>query len=395
MSTIVISKLAALIRQQKEALLKTWRDQVRELPSAAGLDIPTLNDHIPTLLEELAQALEQPSDENISETLRDGSPPEHGIQRFEDGFDLTEVVSEYNILRGCVHDLALEHDLMMGGRAFHILNRVLDEAIGLAVKTHAEQTALEVKKRREEYLAFVAHDLRNPLTAISMAASLLEVPPGEQPDAELQAPWIKSLHRNVGQLEALVAKVMEENANAGTEEGLKLQRRTFDLWPHVETTIQAMKPLAEADGIRVKNSVPFDQLVFADANLLRRVFQNLISNAVTYSPGGEISIGARTVEATGVVECWVTDTGSGIAEGRLEEVFEKGEGDPARKDSTGLGLAIVRSFVEAHGGEVAAESEKGAGTTIRFTLSEGPIVIPKRGRSKIAGPSHPGSPNRS
>ena len=203
MSTLVISKLAALIRQQKEALLKTWRDQVRELPSAAGLDIPTLNDHIPTLLEELAQALEQPSDENISETLRDGSPPEHGIQRFEDGFDPTEVVSEYNILRGCVHDLALEHDLMMGGRAFHILNRVLDEAIGLAVKTHAEQTALEVKKRREEYLAFVAHDLRNPLTAISMAASLLEVAPGEQPDAEQQASLVRSLHRNVGQLEAL------------------------------------------------------------------------------------------------------------------------------------------------------------------------------------------------
>ncbi|MBP6575298.1 MAG: sensor histidine kinase [Flavobacteriales bacterium] len=370
MSTVVISKLAELIRQHKEALLKTWRDQVRELPSAAGLDIPTLNDHIPALLVELADALEQPSEENIADKLRDGSPPEHGIQRFEDGFDLTEVVSEYNILRGCVHDLALDHDLMMGGRAFHVLNRVLDEAIGLAVKTHAEQAALEVKKRREEYLAFVAHDLRNPLTAISMAASLLEVAPGEQPDAEQQASLVRSLHRNVGQLEALVNKVLEENANAEAEAGLKLQRRTFDLWPHVGSTIQAMKPLAEAAGIRVSNKVPFDQVVFADASLLRRVFQNLISNAVTYSPGGEITIGARTVEATGVVECWVTDTGSGIAADRLEEVFEKGEGDPARKDSTGLGLAIVRTFVEAHGGEVAAESEEGQGTTIRFTLSE-------------------------
>ncbi len=165
-------------------------------------------------------------------------------------------------------------------------------------------------------------------------------------------------------------KVLEENANAEAEAGLKLQRRTFDLWPHVGSTIQAMKPLAEAAGIRVSNKVPFDQVVYADASLLRRVFQNLISNAVTYSPGGEITIGARTVEATGVVECWVTDTGSGIAADRLEEVFEKGEGDPARKDSTGLGLAIVRTFVEAHGGEVAAESEEGQGTTIRFTLSE-------------------------
>lgn len=368
MSKEVISKLAELILLKKDALLKRWRDQVRELPSAAGLDIPTLNDHIPSLLEELALALADPSEKNISEAMRTGTPPDHGIQRFEDGFDITEVVSEYNILRGCVHDLALENGLAMEGRAFHILNRVLDGAIGSAVKTHAEQSALAVKQRREDYLAFVAHDLRNPLTAISLAASMLESAPGEQADPEEQELMIKALHRNVRQLEALVTKVLEENANAETETGLKLQRRTFDLWPHVEATIQALKPLAEAADIRIINRVSFDQVVFADSGLLRRVFQNLISNAVTYAPGGEIRIGARMLDATGAVECWVTDTGTGIAVGRLEEVFEKGAGDPARKDSTGLGLAIVKNFVEAHGGEVSAESEEGQGTTIRFTL---------------------------
>lgn len=368
MTTSVIDKLAELIRRKKDDLLKRWRDQVRALPSAAHMDIPTLNDHIPTLLEELALALEQPSEKTIVETLREGTPPEHGIQRFEDGFDITEVVSEYNILRGCVHDMAEEHELRLEGRTFHILNRVLDEAIGLAVKTHAEQRALEVKDRREEYLAFVAHDLRNPLTAISLAASMLEVPAGAQPDPEEQAQMIKALHRNVRQLVALVDKVLEENANAEAEEGPKLQKRTFDLWPHVESTVQAMKPLIEAAGIRIINRVPFDQLVFADASLIRRVFQNIISNAVTYSPLGEIHIGARQMEGTGAVECWVTDTGSGIAVDRLEEVFEKGEGDPDRKDSTGMGLAIVKTFVEAHGGGVHAESAEGEGTTIRFTL---------------------------
>ena len=219
MNNKVTSQLAQLIRVQKDALLKRWRDQVRQLPSAAGLDIPTLNDHIPALLVELAQALAQPSEETISETLKEGTPPEHGVQRFEDGFDIREVVAEYNILRASVHDLAQENSLSLEGEPFHILNRVLDEAIGLAVETHAEQRALEVKQRRQEYLSFVAHDLRNPLTAISLAAGVLEMTLQEQTGTAESAQMIKTLHRNVGQLESLVAKVLEENMDKGAVEG--------------------------------------------------------------------------------------------------------------------------------------------------------------------------------
>ena len=368
MTTEVISQLAELIRRKKNALLKRWREQVRALPSAAHLDIPTLNDHIPALLDELALALEQPSDKTIAETLKDGTPPEHGIQRFEDGFDITEVVSEYNILRGCVHDLALENDLSLEGKPFHILNRVLDEAIGLAVKTYAEQRAEEVNQRRQEYLAFVAHDLRNPLTAISLAASVLEMTLQERTGNAESAQMIKTLHRNVGQLEALVAKVLEENTDGGSEQGVQPVKRYFDLWPLVQAIVQGMKPVATSAGTTLLNLVADDLVIFADSSLLRRVFQNLISNAITYSPGGEVRIGGRKIEDAGYTECWVTDTGKGIPADMLEKVFEKGEGDPERAESTGLGLAIVKSFVEAHGGEVHAESPEGHGTTIRFTL---------------------------
>ncbi len=368
MSTAVISQLAELIRSRKDALLKRWRDQVRALPSAAHLDTPTLNDHIPALLDELALALEQPSDRTIAQTLKDGTPPEHGIQRFEDGFDITEVVSEYNILRGSVHDLAMENDLSLEGKAFHILNRVLDEAIGLAVKTHAEQRALEVKQRRQEYLAFVAHDLRNPLTAISLAASVLEMDLKEPMDHAESAQMIRTLHRNVAQLEALVAKVLEENMDQGQEEGVQPVKRHFDLWPLVQSVVLGMKPVATSNGTTLINEVPDDLVVYADSSLLRRVFQNLMSNAITYTPGGEVRIGGRRDEEADTTACWVTDTGRGIPADMLEKVFEKGEGDPEREESTGLGLAIVKRFVEAHGGAVHAESSNGPGTTIRFTL---------------------------
>src|SRR6476659_1974975 len=170
-----LDKLAALIKHERSALLSNWRHQVRQLPSARHLDVPTLNDHLPGLIDELAAALREKSDESIPEALKEGSPTAHGLQRLQNAFDIEEVVAEYNILRGCIHDLAESNDLRLQGEPFHILNRVLDGAIGLAVQTYATQRALEVQHRREEYLAFVAHDLRTPLNAISLTTKLLEL----------------------------------------------------------------------------------------------------------------------------------------------------------------------------------------------------------------------------
>jgi signal transduction histidine kinase len=100
---------------------------------------------------------------------------------------------------------------------------------------------------------------------------------------------------------------------------------------------------------------------------LRRIFQNLISNAIKYSPRGQVLIGARELEAEGTVECWVTDNGAGISAELLGKVFDKGESDP-EQGGTGLGLAIVKTFAEAHGGTVTGESKEGVGSTFRLSL---------------------------
>jgi len=363
-------KLAALIRAGKEELLATWRAQVRELPSARHLDVPTLNDHLPGLLDELADSLELGDDRTIAENLRDGTPPEHGAQRVDDGFDIIEVVSEYNILRGCVHDLAEANEVHLNRNVLHVLNMVMDGAIGMAVQTFSDEKAREIQERRQEYLAFVAHDLRNPLTAISMAASILGSAIREQQEDEQTTRLVATLHRNVGHLEALVAKVLEENANTVSDDGLALERRHFDLWAMVGTVVQSMAPVAERAGTRLVNSIPLDLVAYADSNLLRRVFQNLLGNAIAYTKDGEIRIGAERSEAKGGLACWVTDNGSGIDKERLVSIFDRGEGDKERVDSTGIGLAIVKTFVEAHGGKVHAESENGHGTTVRFSLPD-------------------------
>ena len=365
-----LDAIARLIRQDRESLLAQWRQQVRKLPSAHHLDVPTLNDHVPALLEELAEALGAKSDATIAESLVAGSPAAHGLQRVHDGFNIVEVVAEYNILRGCIHDLVEARGLRLQGKAFHILNLVLDGAIGLAVDTYATQGAAEIQQRREEYLGFVTHDLRTPLNAIALSAKLLEATPVDNPRT---TQIIGTLHRNVRYLEALVGKVLDENNNLQADASVKVVRRSCDLWPLVESLIQDLRLVAEKGNTVLVNVVPDELVIFADADLLRRIFQNLISNAMVYTPRGEIRIGAQDRGADGI-ECWVSDNGAGIPAELLTKVFEKGEGDPGQEGSKGLGLAIVKSFVQVHDGMVRAESEAGAGTTIRFTLPPRPQV---------------------
>jgi two-component system phosphate regulon sensor histidine kinase PhoR len=349
-----LETLAALLLKDRDHLLSLWRKHVRELPSAAKLIV------------ELAEALRTHCIEPDG-TGAERSPPAHGLQRFEVGFDIEEVVAEYNILRECIHGMADREGIALQGAPFRILNRVLDDAIGLAVKTYAAHQALEVQRRREEYLAFVMHDLRTPLNAISLVTGVLErrMPAGTE-RSEV-ATLLKSLRRSVNHLDELVGTVLKENTHLLTELGIKVERRTFDLWPLVEMLIRDLEPMAGKSGTRIVNRVPYELSMRADAGLVRRIFQNLLVNAVEYTPGGEVVVTARQDQPEGPVACCVSDNGAGIPADRLDKVFEMGETDPAR-DGTGLGLAIVKTFVEAHDGEVTVESTEERGSTFRFTL---------------------------
>ena len=372
-----LDRLAVMLLDEPDAILSQWRSQVRSLASAKHLDVPTLNDHMPVWIAELASALRKVAIETSEDAPAVAVPLAHGVQRFEDGFDIEEVVAEYNILRDCVCDLAERQDLDVRGTARRFLNRVFDDAIAGAVKAFAESQARDVQRRRDEHLAFVAHDLRTPLSAITFSAHILQQRlPAAAGDPET-ARLLKILARNAKQLDALVSQVLKENTQLLTEIGVKVERRTFDLWPVVETLIQDLQPVAEKSATRMVNQIPEDLEVRADANLLRRIFQNLIANAITYTPGGEVTIGARECPHGDPIECWVTDNGAGIPRERIDKVFDALETDPERQ-GIGLGLAIVKTFVEAHDGTVTVESVEGQGSTFRFTLPRSVAAVPKQ-----------------
>jgi signal transduction histidine kinase len=163
-------------------------------------------------------------------------------------------------------------------------------------------------------------------------------------------------------------RVMQEQANLQAADDVRLERRELDLWPLVQSMLVDLQPLAGASGTRLVNQVPRDLVANADVMLLTQILQNLIANAVEYSPRGEVLIKARVLDASGTVECAVCDDGAGIPAERLDKIFDKLETDPNKKTGLGLGLAIVKQYVEAHGGTVTVESQLGQGAVFRFTL---------------------------
>ena len=367
MSTENLHALAALIRRERETLLARWRAEVRQLAVAHELDVPTLNDHIPDLLEELADELEAHTAESMVGELKKNSVV-HGLDRLRLGFDVEEVVAEYNALRGVIQDLIERHDLSLRGPVNRTINRVIDMSIGLALKTYAVQKALEIQQRREEHLAFIAHDLRSPLSAIAMAAQLLEATIPDVAKGERAAALPETMHRNVGRLNSLVVKVVQEEVNLKAKVNERVGRRVVNLRALVEALVKDQRPLADASNLHLINEIPVGLTAFADAGMVSLIFQNLISNAIDYPPNGKVIVGAGAGEGSAAVECWVGDNGAGIPADRLEKVFDKLESDPGRRSGMGLGLAIVKQFVEAHGGRVSVESEFGQGSTFRFTI---------------------------
>ena len=368
MSPSPLEIVAALVKRERETLLDQWRAQVKVLPSARRLDRPTLDDHVPALIDELIAALESAPLEVSPDAYLGGSPAIHGRRRYEHDYDIVEVVAEYNLLRGCLFQLVEDNEAALRGPSFRVINGVLDKAIGMAVQTFATEQALEVQRRRDEYLSFIVHDLRTPLNAIALASDVLDETLPGRTDGERTAGMLKMLRRNVGQLQGLVDKVLKESAQIDKQAVDNLKRRETDLWLLVEALIGDLQPLSTTAGSELINQVPADLVIYADNKLLRRVFQNLLANAMKYAPRSRVTVQARPIDATGAVECRVIDDGPGIPRERLAVIFDKLETDAAHDDGVGLGLAIVKTIIEAHGGAVGCSSEQGNGTEFWLRL---------------------------
>ena len=234
---------------------------------------------------------------------------------------------------------------------------------------------------RDDVLGIVAHDLRNPLSAIMMAASAMERP-GKEPDRRDREPRdiILRASRRMNQLIQDLLDVARVEAGQFNIEPTRLS--AADL---VREVVEMQTPLAEASDLELDLDVD-DAVgaVWGDKRRLIQVFDNLIGNAIKFSePGGRIVVRAARQAGARDVVFSVSDSGAGIAPEFVAHIFDRfwQAATKARRLGAGLGLPITKGIVDAHGGRIWVESEPGRGSTFFFTIPT-PDEGAGRGRKK-------------
>jgi PAS domain S-box-containing protein len=236
------------------------------------------------------------------------------------------------------------------------------------------QTAEQANRAKDEFLAMVSHELRNPLSAILGWAAILKQ--GDTPAERVEQAY-EVIERNARAEARLVESLLELSRIAAGQ--LKLDSERVDLPVLLETIIDSVRPAADTKSIKLEMTSPQAIVLIGDAGRLQQVFSNLLTNAVKFTPpGGHIRISVRRSGSHAQIQ--VVDNGDGISPDFLPHIFDRfrqAESTTSRKHGgLGLGLAIVHELVQAHGGTVTAESPgRGRGCTFTVILPI-PAIIP-------------------
>lgn len=226
------------------------------------------------------------------------------------------------------------------------------------------EAARRAAREREEMVAIVSHDLRNPLNTIGMSSALLTE---LELTKEQQAVQIGTIRRAAAQMTRLVADLLDVTRSGAGR--LKVSPRRENAEVLVRDAEELARPLAAAKGCGLVLELADDlPAVRADRERVLQVFSNMIGNAIDFTPSdGRITLGAAREEGT--VRFSVADTGVGIPAADLPNIFDQfWQGRTPGRQGTGLGLAIAKAIVEAHGGRISADTVPGSGAILSFTI---------------------------
>jgi len=251
--------------------------------------------------------------------------------------------------------------------------RLSDEIFHLQQEKEELQEQLRFKDR---LIAMLAHDLRNPLTATSIALETLEMgqdtadkPKTANLTPELTAQLLKHARVQTRAIDRMITDILQ--AARGTGSGLEIQPQRFDLGELCLDVLSHLKRQYQAKTQNITTDIPSDlPEVYADSERVRQVLVNLLDNAIKYTnENGNIDI-AILHRTTQKVQVSISDTGPGIPEENRESIFE----DRFRlqrdkeQEGYGIGLAVCQRIIRAHYGQIWVDSMQGHGSTFHFTL---------------------------
>ncbi|MDC0742524.1 PAS domain S-box protein [Polyangium mundeleinium] len=247
----------------------------------------------------------------------------------------------------------------------------------VTARKNIETQLREAIRTREDVVAIVSHDLKNPLSAILMNARLLNRLRPTDPDVRARLSKIAdSVDRSATVMQRLIMSILDfAKIQSGT---FVVEPEVHDIRAIVDICCESIEALAAARSIHVTHEFdPELPRIFADHDRILQVFSNLLGNAIKFTPeGGVVTVHAHRSDR--YIEICVSDTGPGIPDAQLPHLFERyWQAKETARLGSGLGLAIAKGIVEAHGGRIWAESTLGHGSTFHFTV---PTAEPARSR---------------
>lgn len=352
-----------------------------------GLDILAANGYTDSLLKRLDSAPLSVEQGSIEKVMRTGEP-EYSRRvdaqaQYEPVGDLPAVASIVApIMRANrpVGALVLESDIpdLLTYQDFDFAQRLVEHAAVAIENARLVKEVQEANLSKTEFVSFVAHELKNPMTSIRGYTDLLRG--GQVGDVnDMQVQFLGTIRGNIDRMSRLVSDLADI---ARLETGhLRLEMEPTAVAEVIDEALTGLRGQIEEKeqtlALEVEGDLP---PIYVDPTRVVQVLVNLISNANKYTPeGGRIEVGARldasldeeTGERRQVIHHWVTDTGIGIGEDDMSGLFGKFFRAESGKDmapGTGLGLNITKSLVERHGGMIWAESEAGIGSTFHYTI---------------------------
>jgi len=357
------------------AIMQRWDDRVRaEVSPAAWSTELVLRDSLAEMLEVMAKVLGDKTDPRTA--ARDlAYLTVHGKERADQTtYSLDELILEFHILQEVVLE-AVEPDHLLDTRDRGVIIQYVNEMVRVAagefvrvqqtLQAYADRLA-RTDRSKDEFLAMLGHELRNPLGAISTALFLLQEGPS---DPASQKGPLEVATRQARHMKQMLDDLLDlARINEGK---ITLQRIRVDLGTEVQQALEVAQGLFALRKHVVSMSLPAERIhVMADPVRLGQCFANLFSNAAQYTNlGGRIDVSLARDDDGAVVR--VRDNGIGIPSDLLPTVFDLGRQAPRGPDRAGgglgLGLTIVRRLIELHEGRVEANSE-GVGMGSEFVV---------------------------
>ena len=368
------AEIGMMIQRDSTTLIERWAQRaVQEQPTAKRVHHDVLLDELPTFLWELGSDLMEADDES-RRFPHCRQAHRHAEQRWDTGWSLSEVVRDYRILRIVILDYLDETlDRPLRLLEMQAVGLALDEAIEVSVQQYvrkreeqlerlevsvgAHADALkEADRRKNEFLATLAHELRNPLAPLRNALEVVRLG-GDSPTIFQQVR--EMMDRQVHQMTRLMDDLLDVSRIAQGK--LALRKAPLDLRQVLEQAVQMNTPLVESRNHQLSVHMPVDILcVEGDQARLIQIFVNLLNNAAKYTPeGGTVALSAAPEGEQIVVR--VKDSGTGIAAEMMPHIFELFTQIDVSSDrpqgGLGIGLTLVRRLVELHGGVITALSD--------------------------------------